>query len=87
MVSVDGMKAAVWPVLGAATTVAIDEQSFIGLGAAAGVVVALVVVTQRWTRIEAKVEKIDQMEGKINEIHEQMSGLDCVRKNGKCHEK
>lgn len=64
------MDSAAGPVLGGLAAMVIDGTSMIPLGAAAGVVFTVVRLTQRWQRLEDRLESQEERMDERFESHE-----------------
>lgn len=73
----------VGPVLGIIATVIFDQNSLIPLGAAAGVIVTIVFMTRRWTKMEDDIEMIKR---DLTNIRQGLNRLKCFNPNtlGEC---
>jgi hypothetical protein len=72
------------PVFGALFALVIDGSSMIPLGAAAGVILTVVMLTRRWTSMEIQLKEFhDSFEKRLSSIERKMENLPCSTRDCK----
>ncbi len=74
-------KMAAWPVFGAFSALVIDGTSMVPLGAAAGVIGAVVMLTRRWTILE---DKLDAFNTRMEKLEKLLETRPCFYTQGEC---
>lgn len=70
-----------WPIFGAFSALVIDGTSMVPLGAAAGVIGAVVMLTRRWTILE---DKLDAFNTRLEKLEKLLETRPCFYKPGEC---